>query len=98
MDRLLALAAYFATKMIRKYGLAELKGEQAHSLRKDFRSACMGKHQHCGRSNSRMLSEMALLLEVIRNLQSKLSSRDKKLLRNVWCLICFVDILFMLTQ
>lgn len=83
-SRLLALAACFATKMIRKYGSAEHKGGQVLPLQKDFRSAYLWKHQHfqkfCETSNSRMLSEMSLLLEVIRNLQSQLNSKDRRLL------------------
>ncbi|XP_020677460.1 uncharacterized protein LOC110096041 isoform X3 [Dendrobium catenatum] len=83
-SRLLALAACFATKMIRKYGSAEHKGEKVLSPRKDFKSVHMWKRKHfqkfCGTSNSRMLSGMALLLEVIRNLQNQLSSKDRRLL------------------
>lgn len=82
--RLLTLAASFATKMVRQYGLAEYKKEE---LRYDENKA-MGmsylqpfqkKHNLDKISNSRRLLEMARFLEVIRNIQSRLISKTRRL-------------------
>ncbi|KAK8969243.1 hypothetical protein KSP40_PGU005204 [Platanthera guangdongensis] len=82
-SRLLALASRFATKLIQKYGLIENKRDLFLSLQKDFRNSYVWQVEHiqkpCETSNSRRLSEMSLFLEVIRNLQSKLSSKDRRL-------------------
>ncbi|KAG0476485.1 hypothetical protein HPP92_013326 [Vanilla planifolia] len=83
-SRLLVLAACFATKMIRKYGLALHKKDHFFSVHKDFRRAYSQELQHSGKLGwidiPQRLSEMSLFLEVIRNFQSKLSSKDKRLL------------------
>lgn len=82
-SRLLALAASFAIKTIRRYGLAERKQEISH-VKKDieisYARPLNKKRKFDGEiSNSRRLCEMARYLEVIRNLQSLLSSKSHRL-------------------
>ncbi|KAK9272515.1 hypothetical protein L1049_002888 [Liquidambar formosana] len=82
-SRLLTLATCFATKMIRKYGLVQRKkhafipqdvrGTWIHSLP----PVLLGKvNKEMG--NSRKLQEMAHYLEIIRNLQCRLSAKFKR--------------------
>uniref|UniRef100_A0A1D1XPJ7 Protein DDB_G0268328 n=3 Tax=Anthurium amnicola TaxID=1678845 RepID=A0A1D1XPJ7_9ARAE len=76
-SRLLTLAACFATKMVQRYGLQELE-KDGPTL--GFRR---GVNSHMQRtlveiSNSRRLEEMAHYLEIIRNLQQRLSVKRRK--------------------
>lgn len=82
-SRLLALGTCFATKMIRKYGLVqhkkdafELQGAsetQIYSL-----SPGLPNKEQIEMENSRKLHEMAHFLEIIRNLQCRLSAKFKR--------------------
>ncbi|XP_057497009.1 uncharacterized protein LOC130781713 [Actinidia eriantha] len=82
-SRLLALATFFATKMIRRYGLMQLK-KDAFTLQgtegKDNSSllAVLPDKDHSETRNLRRLQEMAHFLEIIRNLQCRLSTRFKR--------------------
>lgn len=67
--RLLSLAACFATKMVRKYGLGKHMQDERCSLPKQY---------SIGISNTRRLSEMAHFLEVIRNVRSRLSTKGRR--------------------
>ena len=81
--RLLALATCFATKMIRRYGLLQ-HSEDAYILQGFSRTHILSlppvrpDKVHKDQGNSRRLSEMAHFLEVIRNLQYRLSSKFKR--------------------
>jgi hypothetical protein len=81
--RLLALATRFATKMIRRYGLLQHR-EDAYILQGFSRTHILSlppvrpDKVHKEQGNSRRLSEMAHFLEVIRNLQYRLSSKFKR--------------------
>lgn len=68
-SRLLSLAACFATKMVRKYGLGQPMQDEQCSL---------PKHYSIEVSNARRLSEMAHFLEVIRNIRSRLSTKGRR--------------------
>lgn len=81
--RLLVLAAQFATKMIRRYGLLKCKKEKSMlSIEKDLRVSYlqpnMPAHDFNEISNSRRLFEMSHFLEVIRYLQSRLMSKSRR--------------------
>ncbi|OVA08128.1 Spatacsin [Macleaya cordata] len=70
-SRLLALAASFATKMVRKYGLLQHKKDE-------FRFQRVSDRDLNQINNSRRLHEMAHFLEVTRNLQCRLSANYRK--------------------
>ncbi|KAA8530957.1 hypothetical protein F0562_005676 [Nyssa sinensis] len=82
-SRLLALATCFASKMIRKYGLIQhkkdafilqgIRGIQNYTL-----PLVLLEKEHNEMGNSRRLREMAHFLEIIRNLQSRLSAKFKR--------------------
>ena len=81
--RLLALATRFATKMIRKYGLLQNK-ENACIIQSFSRTRILSlppvrpeKVQY-DQENSRRLREMAHFLEIIRNLQHRLSTKFRR--------------------
>ncbi|KAE7998209.1 hypothetical protein FH972_002775 [Carpinus fangiana] len=82
-SRLLALATCFATKMIRRYGLLQRR-EDAYILQGFSRTHILSlppvrpDKVHKDQGNSRRLSEMAHFLEVVRNLQHRLSSKFKR--------------------
>ncbi|ONK80835.1 uncharacterized protein A4U43_C01F22320 [Asparagus officinalis] len=82
-SRLLALAASFATKMVRRYGLGEHKKEKflydAKELQISYAKPLERKNNLDEIGNSRRLSEMAQFLEVIRNIQAQLSLKGRKL-------------------
>lgn len=78
VSRLLALATRFATKMIRRYGLLQYNsyaqvGSQLLSL-----PPVLPDKVHTEVQISQRLHEMAHFLEIIRNLQSRLSSKFKR--------------------
>ncbi|KAG6721774.1 hypothetical protein I3842_03G128800 [Carya illinoinensis] len=82
-SRLLALATSFATKMIRRYGLLQLR-ENSYPLQSFTRTHVLSfppvgleKVQN-DQENSRKLREMARFLEIIRNLQYRLDLRFKR--------------------
>ncbi|KAJ4966442.1 hypothetical protein NE237_018291 [Protea cynaroides] len=82
-SRLLALATSFATKMLRKYGLAPSKKKAL--IFQDIKDPSIGTfksllpHKEITEmGNSRRLHEMAHLLMVIRNLCSRLSARCRR--------------------
>ncbi|CAM8951081.1 unnamed protein product [Rhodiola kirilowii] len=84
--RILTLASAFATKMVRKYGMAEQKksfaslqvanGTQVHYLPSNVPL----KNQK-NLDTSRKLREMAYFLEVIRNLQCRLTDKFRRPVR-----------------
>lgn len=81
--RLLALATRFVTKMIHKYGLLQNK-ENACMLQSFSRTRILSpppvrpeKVQY-DQGNSRRLHEMAHFLEIIRNLQYRLSTKFRR--------------------
>lgn len=87
-SRLLALAARFATKMIRRYGLLKHKKEEAMlSIKKNlsisYLQPNLPAHDFDGINISRRLCEMSHFLEVIRNLQSRLTSKNRRLNRGL---------------
>ncbi|KAJ0041339.1 hypothetical protein Pint_27017 [Pistacia integerrima] len=80
---LLTLASCFATKMIRKYGL-QLHKDDAYFLKGlngmkllSLPSTLVDEEQNDAKT-SRRISEMAHFLEIIRNLQCRLSAKFKK--------------------
>ncbi|KAM3708731.1 hypothetical protein ACJW31_02G119000 [Castanea mollissima] len=82
-SRLLALATRFVTKMIHKYGLLQNK-ENACMLQSFSRTRILSlppvrpeKVQY-DQGNSRRLHEMAHFLEIIRNLQYRLSTKFRR--------------------
>ncbi|XP_008786547.2 uncharacterized protein LOC103704848 [Phoenix dactylifera] len=82
-SRLLALAARFATKMIRRYGLLKHKKEKSMlSTEKDLKISSLQPDLPADDfdeiSYSRRLFEMSHFLEVIRNLQSRLISKSRR--------------------
>ncbi|PRQ49064.1 putative spatacsin [Rosa chinensis] len=79
-SRLLALATFFATKMIRKYWLLEHRKDAYESGRTQILSLppVSPVKEEDEMANSRRLREMAHFLEIIRNLQSRLGSKYKR--------------------
>lgn len=82
-SRLLAVATCFATKMIRNYGLLQHKKDA--SIPGGVRGTPMGSVQQVlpdkrkkEMGNLRKLQEMAHYLEIIRNLQCRLSAKFKR--------------------
>ncbi|KAJ0988045.1 hypothetical protein J5N97_006401 [Dioscorea zingiberensis] len=79
--RLLSLAACFAIKMVRKYGLGQHMQDDFASKKTSiisFSEFSLPKHHSIEISNARRLSEMAHFLEVIRNLRSRLSTKGRR--------------------
>uniref|UniRef100_A0A5B6Z0A7 Spatacsin C-terminal domain-containing protein n=1 Tax=Davidia involucrata TaxID=16924 RepID=A0A5B6Z0A7_DAVIN len=82
-SRLLALATCFATKMIRKYGLIQHKKDAfilrgIRGIQNSSLPSVLPEKEHDEMGNSRRLREMAHFLEIIRNLQSRLSAKFKR--------------------
>lgn len=82
-SRLLALATCFATKMIRKYGFVEHKREaylleRLHGSRMLCLPSILPDKAENEIGNSRRMHEMARFLEIIRNLQRRISAKFKK--------------------
>ncbi|KAK2975888.1 hypothetical protein RJ640_015319 [Escallonia rubra] len=77
--RLLALATCFATKMIRTYGLLQRKKDtfKPQNINNSFLPSVLPDKEHNDVVNSRRLREMAHFLEIIRNLQCRLSTKFK---------------------
>ncbi|KAK3010904.1 hypothetical protein RJ639_012628 [Escallonia herrerae] len=77
--RLLALATCFATKMIRTYGLLQRKKDtfKPQSINNSFLPSVLPDKEHNDVVNARRLREMAPFLEIIRNLQRRLSTKFK---------------------
>ncbi|KAF6149487.1 hypothetical protein GIB67_011388 [Kingdonia uniflora] len=77
-SRLLALAACFATKMVRKYGLLQHK-KDVFIFQGFIDSRISPSNDELNQlRNSRRLREMAHFLEVIRNLQRRLRENDRR--------------------
>lgn len=75
--RLLTLAASFATKMIQRYGLTQLEDSPASGNDNGPNTVDM-QQIPSETSISRRLEEMAHYLEVVRNLQHRLSLKSRK--------------------
>lgn len=78
VSRLLVLAARFATKMIRKYGLLQYNGYPQGGRQLLSLPSVLPDKVQTEVQNSQRLQEMAHFLEIIRNLQSRLSSKFKR--------------------
>lgn len=81
-DRLLALGTCFSTKMIRKYGMVQLKKDACELQDASESRMCsppvgLSNREQTEMENSRKLHEMAHFLEIIRNLQRRLSAKFK---------------------
>ncbi|XP_077212898.1 spatacsin carboxy-terminus protein isoform X2 [Tasmannia lanceolata] len=82
-SRLLVLAARFATKMIRRYGLVEHKKdvfmfEGIEDSRISYLQPKFPNKKTVENGNRRRLREMAQFLEVIRNLQCRLGAKSRQ--------------------
>ncbi|KAM7517827.1 hypothetical protein LguiB_016789 [Lonicera macranthoides] len=85
-SRLLALATCFATKMIRKYGLFQHKNDELMSMdvrgiNSSYLPLVLPDRDHLEMENARRLREMAHFLEIIRNLQCRLSTKFRRLVQ-----------------
>ncbi|CAK9137988.1 unnamed protein product [Ilex paraguariensis] len=79
-SRLLTLATSFATKMIRKYGFWQYKkdafmAQGVKSIQSYAVASVLPPKDNNDKGNSRKLREMAHFLEIIRNLQCRLSTK-----------------------
>ncbi|XP_058111329.1 uncharacterized protein LOC131254340 isoform X2 [Magnolia sinica] len=82
-SRFLALAACFATKMVRRYGLVEHKKERfifqgVKGSKVFYLQPTLPKKIESEINNLRRLQEMAHFLEIIRKLQCRLSTKCKR--------------------
>ncbi|XP_028112522.1 uncharacterized protein LOC114310657 isoform X1 [Camellia sinensis] len=82
-SRLLALATCFATKMIRKYGLMQHRKDPfvlqgSRGVENSSLVSVVPNEKHNAMGNLRRLREMAHFLEIIRNLQCRLSAKVKR--------------------
>lgn len=94
--RLLVLATCFATKMIRKYGLLQHKNDNFVTWSVTGRENCHLpssplETEYNQMGNSKRLWEMSHFLEIIRNLQCRLSTKIKRPAQSV--VGCFVVLL-----
>ncbi|XP_068653693.1 uncharacterized protein [Aristolochia californica] len=80
-SRILSLATRFATKMVRKYGMLEQKDKimfQAMGGSRMLYLESMPSKGKNGIGNSGRLQEMAHFMEIIRNLQCRLSAKCRR--------------------
>jgi spatacsin len=97
--RLLGLATMFATEMIRRYGLLEYRKDVYmfdSKPRTQILSLPAVSLNIDVMENSRRLSEMGYLLEITRNIQSRITRKFKKLGKVVYYINTNVSFIFFL--